>query len=135
MEIYFPGGKKVDVAAGAFVIHSDQSIAHGGDATAPEPYDLFLASIGACAGVYVLGFCQARSIDTDEVRLEEKPEYENGVLKRVAIEVHVPEGFPKKYLAAVQAAASACAVKKAFDAQPGIEITVVQPAPKPEVRA
>jgi putative redox protein len=135
MEIFFPDRKKVDVAAGRFVIHTDQSVAHGGDATAPEPFDLFLAAIGACAGVYVLAFCQARNIDTSGVRIDEKPEFEGGVLKRVMLEIQVPDSFPHKYLAAVQAAAGACTVKRAFDAHPAIEIKVAQEADKPELRA
>ncbi|HUJ26252.1 MAG TPA: OsmC family protein [Myxococcales bacterium] len=124
MEIFFPDRKKVDVAAGSFVIHTDQSIVHGGDGTAPEPFDVFLASIGACVGVYVLGFCQARSIDTRDVRIEERPEYEDGVLKRVVLELQVPDDFPRKYVPALQAAAEKCAVKRAFNAKPLIEIKV-----------
>src|SRR5205085_1350392 len=54
LTVYFPGQKKVEVAVGPFVVHTDQSIAHGGEGTAPEPFTLFLASLGACAGVYVL---------------------------------------------------------------------------------
>ena len=51
-------GKKVDVDTGDFVIKTDQSVKSGGDASAPPPFDLFLASIGACSGIYVLSFCQ-----------------------------------------------------------------------------
>ena len=70
LSVRFPGKKKVDVAAGSFVIHTDQSVAHGGDGSAPEPFDVFLASIGACAGVYVLAFCNSRGIPTEEIRIE-----------------------------------------------------------------
>ena len=128
LSVYFPGKKKVEVAAGQFVIHADQSVAHGGDATAPEPFTLFLASLGACAGVYVLGFCQARGIPTDGLRLEQKAEFDaSGTLSGVKIDIHVPETFPQKYLAAVQAAAEKCAVKRAFEARPPIAVRTVQP--------
>ena len=137
LSVYFPGQKKVEVAVGPFVIHTDQSIAHGGEGTAPEPFALFLASLGACAGVYVLGFCQARGIPTDEIKLEQKAEFDKatGTLSGVTIEVRVPETFPQKYLAAVQAAAEKCAVKRAFDARPPIVVKTVQAAAKAEVRA
>ena len=46
-----------------------QSKNEGGDGTAPEPYDLFLASIGTCAGVYVVIFCQERGIDTSQIKM------------------------------------------------------------------
>lgn len=128
MDIYFPGNKKVEVASGFFVIHTDQSLAHGGEGTAPEPFALFLASLGACAGLYVLKFCQTRGIATDELRLRQNAEFDkDGALAKVTIDVHVPSGFPAKYLQAVKAAAEQCAVKKAIEARPPIEVTVVQP--------
>ncbi len=125
--VSFPGKKKVDVAAGSFVIHTDQSIAHGGDATAPEPFDVFLASIGACAGVYVLAFCNSRGIPTEQIRIEEKAQFERGTLSGVTLDVVVPATFPAKYLQALQVAASSCPVKRAFDAKPLISIRTVQP--------
>ena len=129
LSVYFPGQKKVEVAVGPFVVHTDQTIAHGGEGTAPEPFTLFLASLGACAGVYVLGFCQARNIPTDDIRLEQKAEFDKatGTLSGVSIEIHVPATFPQKYLAAVQAAAEKCAVKRAFEAKPEIAVRTVQP--------
>ena len=127
LSVWFPGKKKVDVAAGSFVIHTDQSLAHGGDATAPEPFDVFLASIGACAGVYVLAFCSSRGIPTDQIRIEEKAQFERGTLCGVTLDVVVPPAFPAKYLQALQVAASSCPVKRAFDAKPLISIRTVQP--------
>jgi len=51
MEIVFPGGKKVDALYKGFKIQTDQSERNGGEATAPVPFDLFLSSIGTCAGI------------------------------------------------------------------------------------
>jgi putative redox protein len=126
LSVRFTGKKKVDVAAGSFVIRTDQSVAHGGDGTAPEPFDVFLASIGACAGVYVLAFCNSRGIPTDEIRIEEKAQFERGTLSAVTLDVVVPPSFPAKYLQALQIAASSCPVKRAFDASPEISIRTVQ---------
>ena len=127
LSVWFPGKKKVDVGAGSFVIHTDQSLAHGGEASAPEPFDLFLASIGACAGVYVLAFCNSRGIPTEQIRIEEKPQYEHGTLSGVTLDVIVPPAFPARYLQALQIAASTCPVKRAFDAKPLISIRTTQP--------
>jgi len=126
LSVWFPGKKKVDVAVGSFIIHTDQSVAHGGDGSAPEPFDLFLASMGACAGVYVLAFCASRGIPTDQIRIEEKAQFERGTLSGVTLDVHVPPSFPAKYLQALQVAASGCPVKRAFSAQPEITIRTVQ---------
>ena len=70
MRIYFPGGKKVFADDPGFTIATDQPVMGGEDGTAPAPFDLFMASIGTCAGIYVLGFLQQRGIPTDDTRLE-----------------------------------------------------------------
>ena len=62
MDIRFPGGKKVDAVYKGFTVKTDQPRGEGGDGSAPEPFDLFLASIGTCAGIYALSFCQARGV-------------------------------------------------------------------------
>ena len=43
--------KRVDAHVGDFLIKTDQSVKMGGDGSAPEPFTLFLASIGTCAGI------------------------------------------------------------------------------------
>src|SRR5665811_1550960 len=63
MKSYFLGGKRVYADYGGFIIETDQSARGGGDDSAPAPFDLFLASIGTCAGLYALGFMQQRDID------------------------------------------------------------------------
>jgi putative redox protein len=69
MEISFPGGKKVDAQFKGFTIKTDQSQKDGGDDTAPTPTFLFLASLGTCAGIYALNFCEKREIDTAKLKL------------------------------------------------------------------
>ncbi|MEZ4999181.1 MAG: hypothetical protein R2744_03325 [Bacteroidales bacterium] len=50
LEIFFDGGLKVNARDGNFVIKTDQAKDSGGEGSAPEPFTLFLASIGTCAG-------------------------------------------------------------------------------------
>ena len=116
LNITFGKGKRVDAEVNGFTIRTDQSVAGGGEASAPEPFTYFLSSIGTCAGIYVLGFCQARSIPTDEIRLTQRVEYdrEKHRLSRVAIDIHLPASFPDKYRDAVRRAAETCAVKRAI---------------------
>lgn len=131
MTITFPGGKRVDAQVNSFTIQTDQSVAAGGAGSAPEPFTLFLASLGTCAGIYVLGFCQSRGIPTDGVRLVQHQEFdkETRKLAKVRIEIEVPKGFPEKYLDAVRHAAENCAVKKAIAHPPVFEIvTLVAPS-------
>jgi ribosomal protein S12 methylthiotransferase accessory factor len=130
MKITFPGGKKVYAEAGGMVIRTDQPVLHGGDGTGPSPYMLFLASIGTCAGIYVLGFCQERGIPTEGVSLTQRLEYATtpdggSALDRIAIEIHVPPGFPEKYHKTLVRVADQCAVKKTIMAPPKFDVRTV----------
>ena len=129
INITFPGGKRVDAQVGNHHIATDQPRVAGGEDSAPAPFSLFLASIGTCAGIYVLGFCQARGIDPSGIRLTQRSvtDPETRVLREVDIEVHVPDGFPAQYREALVRAASGCAVKKAIAAQPEFRIAVKSP--------
>jgi ribosomal protein S12 methylthiotransferase accessory factor len=116
LAISFSGGKRVDAQVNGFTIQTDQSPAGGGEGSAPEPFTYFLSSIGTCAGIYVLGFCQARGIPTEGIHLTQRVEFdrEKHRLSRVAIDIHLPADFPEKYRDAVRRAAETCAVKRAI---------------------
>lgn len=124
MTIEFPGGRRVDAHLPAAVIRTDQSKDNGGDGSAPEPYAHFLASIGTCAGIYVLGFCRSRDLPTDGIRLVQRMEWDakGYTLERVAIDIEVPDSFPAKYHKALVRAADQCAVKRAIFSPPEFTI-------------
>ena len=63
MTVDFPGGKKVTAHYDDFEMATDQGVDSGGEGTAPEPFDFFLASLATCAGYYVLKFCEGRHRD------------------------------------------------------------------------
>jgi hypothetical protein len=81
MIVSFPGGKRVDASFEGFTVETDQSEKNGGAGAAPEPFELFLASLATCAGIYVLSFCQNRNIPTDGVRLMQQARRRLGVLE------------------------------------------------------
>jgi ribosomal protein S12 methylthiotransferase accessory factor len=130
MIVTFPGNKKVDTRIGEHVIRTDQPARGGGDDSAPAPFDLFLAAIGTCAGIYVVGFCQKRELPTEGIQLRQRNHFdpETRVLVRVELDIEVPPSFPEKYRDALVRVADQCAVKKAIQAQPQFEVrTVVAP--------
>jgi putative redox protein len=114
MTVLFPGGKRADAQYGDFTIHTDQSIKDGGGASAPEPYDYFLASLATCAGVYALGFCHRRGLSTDDLRviLSWQREEKSRRMTTIGIKVETPDDFPEKYLRPLERAVNQCAVKK-----------------------
>lgn len=127
IKVDFPGNKKVDAHFNGFTVHTDQPVYGGGDGTAPAPFDIFLASLATCAGIYVKGFCDSRGIPTDGIYLEQDLEYDrvNRRISKIAIEIHVPADFPEKYHAALVQTASLCAVKKTIEDPPEFEVLTV----------
>lgn len=124
MKIYFPGGKKVYADFKGFTHKTDQPVYAGGEGSAPTPFELFLASIGACAGIFVLGFCQQRGIDAESVELVQSHDVDPGtrMVKKVNIEIKLPPSFPEKYKNAVIQAANLCAVKKHMEMPPEFNV-------------
>jgi putative redox protein len=125
--ITFPGGKRVDAAFRTEVVSTDQPVDAGGEARAPAPFTLFLASIGTCAGIYVLGFCQSRNLPTEGIRIRQRMAFdpETRVLSGVELDIEVPPTFPEKYREALVRVADQCAVKKAIQAQPEFVVRTV----------
>ncbi|MBK6326474.1 MAG: OsmC family protein [Chloroflexi bacterium] len=120
MIIDFPGGARVDAHFGPFTVPTDQPPY----STAPTPFATFLASIGTCAGIYVLGFCQQRGISAEGIRLVQNLEVNpmTGMVTKVNLDIQVPSDFPEKYKPAIIRAADQCAVKKHFEHPPKIEV-------------
>ena len=127
MQIYFPGGKRVYADYSGFTIETDQPARGGGDGSAPAPFDLFLASIGTCAGIYALGFMQQRGIDPDGSRITMRTHFDQaaGLISKIDLELELPAEFPEKYRTAVINAMNLCTVKKHLHQPPEFEITTV----------
>jgi ribosomal protein S12 methylthiotransferase accessory factor len=127
MTISFPGGARVDAAFGPHTIQTDQPPQGGGEDAAPTPFALFLASIGTCAGIYVLGFCKQRGLSTDGIRIVQRAERDPAtrLIGVVRLEIQVPPDFPAKYHDALVRAADQCAVKKHLEHPPAFDVRTV----------
>ncbi len=123
MVVDFPGGLRVDANFGPYTVATDQPGPYGAG-SAPTPFATFLASIGTCAGIYVLSFCQQRGIPTAGVRIVQSLEADprTGLVSKVLLDIQVPPEFPEKYKAAVIRAADQCAVKKHFEHPPQFDV-------------
>jgi putative redox protein len=125
MEIIFEGGKVVTAHAHGHIIKTDQTVEHGGENSAPSPFDLFLASIGTCAGIYVKSFCDNRKIPTDKIKVIQTTTFdkETGLPIDITIDIKLPADFPEKYRDSVVSVADLCKVKKSI-AKPPVFKTV-----------
>jgi putative redox protein len=121
MMIDFPGGDRVDAHFGSFTVKTDQPPV----ASAPSPFETFLASIGTCAGIYVLGFCKQRNLPTEGIRIIERIDHSpiTGKVETLGLEIQVPPDFPEKYHDSLIRSAQLCAVKKHIEKPPRFDIT------------
>ncbi len=124
MLIDFPGGDRVDAHFGPYTVMTDQPGPNREPGVAPSPFELFLASIGTCAGIYVLGFCKQRNLPTEGIRIIERIDHSRltGMVENVELEIQVPAGFPEKYLPAMVRSAELCAVKKHIETPPAFKV-------------
>ncbi len=124
MEITFDGKKRITAHHNGHEIRTDQPIAGGGENTAPAPFDLFLASIGTCAGIYVKSFCDQRNIPTDGIKIIQTMDYdrEKRLPGKIRLDIQLPASFPEKYRSAVISTAELCAVKRSIADPPVFEV-------------
>ena len=127
MIITFPGNKKVDAEYRGHTIRTDQPKLGGGDGSAPAPFDLFLASIVTCSGVYIVDFCKNRGIPTDNIRIIQNMvrDQEKKMITGITLDIEVPADFPEKYRESLKKVVDLCAVKRHILNAPSFEINVV----------
>ncbi len=124
MKISFPGGAAVDAHFKGHTVRTDQPPKAGGGDTGPAPFDLFLASIGTCAGYYAARFCELKGIDPCKlsIRLETARDQERKRIAKIRVEIELPPDFPAKYRKAIVRAADQCAVKRHILEPPELEV-------------
>jgi ribosomal protein S12 methylthiotransferase accessory factor len=124
MVIDFPGGARVDAHFGPYTVSTDQPPIGGGEGSAPTPFEVFLSSIGACAGIYVLGFCKQRGLSSEGIRVVQRvhTDPQTRMIGKVDLEIQVPENFPEKYRDSLVRSAELCAVKKHLESPPEFDV-------------
>jgi putative redox protein len=131
MKITFPANLRVDAAYKGFTVETDQPVSGGGDGSAPAPFDLFLASLGTCAGIFMLGFMKQRGIDPEGsgILMTIEPDAGKGMIGRVAFDLQLPNGFPEKYEQAIVRAVDQCTVKRHILDPPEFSVTTSRALP------
>jgi putative redox protein len=96
----------------------------GGEGLAPTPFSIFLASIGTCAGIYVLGFCKQRNLPTEGIQILQRVHRDpsTGMVGNIDLEIQVPPTFPEKYYDSLVRSAQLCAVKKHLENPPSFNV-------------
>jgi uncharacterized OsmC-like protein len=126
VQVAFAGGKRVDAQMGDMLIKTDQPKRFGGEETAPAPFQLFLASIATCAGIYAWEYCRKRDIATDGMALEMLCHFDQDKKRysKMTLALTVPSDFPQQHKEAIARAMDLCAVKKHIIEPPEFEIAL-----------
>jgi ribosomal protein S12 methylthiotransferase accessory factor len=131
MKVSFPGNLKVNAEFAGFTVETDQPVLAGGDGSAPAPFDLFLASLATCAGIFMLAFLKQRGLTTEGTGITTTIERDpaRGMVSLVGFELHLPPDFPDKYEAAIVRAVEQCSVKRHLHQPPDFKVTLSRPLP------
>jgi putative redox protein len=118
IRIEFPGGDRVDAVMDGLRLVTDQ------DGSAPSPFQLFLASIGTCAGIYVSSFLRQRGLPTEGLAIRQRmvPDPASKLIGKIELTIELPAGVPEQYREAAVRSAQLCAVKKHLERPPQIEV-------------
>lgn len=124
IDVAFDGGMKIRAELDDVTIFTDQPVKDGGEGTAPNPFQLFLASLATCAGFYAQRFCDTRKIDTSGLGVRVLCDFaEKGFrVEKMTYELTLPDGFPEKYVSALVRSVDQCTVKKHVCDCPEFEI-------------
>ncbi|PTY38232.1 protein involved in RimO-mediated beta-methylthiolation of ribosomal protein S12 YcaO [Saccharospirillum sp. MSK14-1] len=111
-----------------FSVITDQPIRYKGDGSAPSPFDYFLASSALCAAYFVLVYCKARDIPTDNIKLSQNNivDPENRYNQIFKIQVELPEDISDKDRQGILRSIDRCTVKKVVQTGPSFEIESVE---------
>lgn len=126
IDISYPGGKRVAATFNGFTVETDQSEEQGGGGSAPDPFQLFFASIATCTGWYAMNFCLKRNIPIDglAIKMRTEKEEDKKMTGKIIIDITPPAGFPAKYHAPLIRAVGSCTVKKHIEDPPEFEVHI-----------
>jgi putative redox protein len=124
MEVTIDGGAVITAHIGGYEVKTDQPVMAGGTGTAPTPFELFLASIGTCACIFIKSFCDQRNIPAEKIKIIQTMDYnkDTRLPENIKLDIQLPADFPEKYKASLINVAELCKVKKTIAAQPKFEI-------------
>ena len=110
-----------------FTVNTDQPIRYKGDGSAPSPFDYFLTSSVLCASYFVLTYCRANKIPTEDIHLSQNNiiDPENRYKQTLHIQVELPESISQEHYKGILNAIDRCTVKKVIQQGPEFKIEVV----------
>ena len=123
-------GEKFSIQIRSHEIFVDQTIAGGGDDTAPTPLELLGASLGSCVAFYVRRFLKTRELPSDELRVEVS--HTRGMnpsrIDAFQVQVTLPPDIPEKYLPVIERVLDTCPALNTLGTGAKIDVAFLEPA-------
>jgi putative redox protein len=120
--INYEGKEQFQVKARSHTILSDQPHKNGGDDTGMTPTEIFLASLGSCAGFYAVKYLQTREIDATGLKIDVSAEKATHPLRleEIAIHLSLPTSLDDLHYAGVEKAMQSCLIHNTLTHPPKI---------------
>jgi len=121
------GGLKFSAQTRKHEVIFDQPKEEGGEDRGMTPVELFIASLGACIGTYIVWFCERYKIATDGMRIDLS--WASGGrstrILRIRANVKLPVKVPESIRPALFRAAKHCTIHSTLIHPPQVEISFV----------
>ena len=96
LEAKYVDSKKVEVRVNNFILHTDMPIEAGGQNSAPNPFEMFMASFIACQAVFAMAYIEKNGLKKEDFSFRAEPVYDDkGLITKMTTIVKIPANFPK----------------------------------------
>lgn len=95
LEAKYIDAKKVEVRVNNFIVHTDMPLEAGGQNSAPNPFEMFMASFLACQAVFAMSFIEKNNMQKNNFSFRAQPVYDDkGLITKMTTIVKIPSDFP-----------------------------------------
>ncbi len=113
---------------GRHVITTDEPEHLGGTDAGPAPHELLPAMVASCVATMIALYARRHDWPLDDLRVD--VDYDPDLTpRRVAIEIHLPDGLAPDQVARLRRVADTCPVRRAFEAGFAFEERIVTARP------
>ena len=116
---------KLDITAGSHTIVADQPVAVGGSGTGPDPKELLLASLGACAAQTILMVAPQRNWDIQELTVTVSVSKPSGQ-EVYSEDIEVKGNLTTQEVDAIKRVAERCPVMRSFTGNKTVNASITK---------
>ena len=125
-DVTFEGKKRFTIKMCEQEVHTDLPEEKGGDNMVPTPSELFIASLGACIGVYAASYLKTAKLDPEGLSINMNWEYDDAKkrIAKISADIKTPNAVLGARKKALVDAANKCSIHNTLREHPDICINV-----------